>query len=148
MHWRQNGYVWAEFSAQAANWKSKSPNFTDIECRQLASATHVDQVILTEVSPPAISDLDFAYNSGNPATIVVGHKVAAVYKAPIIRKDQTFQMKVSLLTKKDNFYFLTFTGPLSIDFSQNTTIGSKASQQAPATEIQNALKTDPIDTTA
>jgi len=122
MHWKQNRYVWAEFSAQAASWKSNNPSFTDIECRQMASATHVDHVILKEDTPLLISSLDFAYYSGNPAKIVASHKVTASKQAIFISENLTFQMKVTLFEKKGSFYFLTFTGALSIDFNQNTRI--------------------------
>ena len=88
----------------------------------MASATHVDHVILKEDTPLLISSLDFAYYSGNPAKIVASHKVTASKQAIFISENLTFQMKVTLFEKKGSFYFLTFTGALSIDFNQNTRI--------------------------
>ena len=94
-----------------------------------------EAVFLTETSPHFLQSLDMKFNQGDPAKITVSSTIVVVNQVLLLEENQLVELKVSVLEKRGSLYFLTFTGPLSVDFSRDIDTTKKISQTYKAISI-------------
>ena len=88
---------------------------------------------MTEAELPFVFSLDLAHKIGDPNTITVSHKIKSKQASFLKTLQNKIEFHVSLLEKRGSFYFVTFTGPLYVEFVQTMNIGNDTSQHAKTT---------------